>query len=255
VDADSEVLHARPANAKGRLLILGSRLAFDGARRQVSDELGVVLHLTPKAFDLLSLLVEQSPRVVPKAELHERLWPGTFVTDAALSSLVKELRRVLGDRDPVAPLIRTAHGIGYALAGSVEVRQAPLDGQHWLVGEDRRHFLHLGTNVIGRDPGADIWLNDATVSRRHARILVESSSVLIEDLQSKNGTSVGEARVERPTPLHDGDIVGVGSLRLIYRCEGDDTSTAAVLPSRSAATDASTDVRASVAGQDRDRSG
>ena len=59
-----------------------------------------VVHLTAKAFDLLALLVDEAPRVVRKAELHERLWPGTFVSEAALGALVKELRRALEDRDP-----------------------------------------------------------------------------------------------------------------------------------------------------------
>ena len=53
------------------------------------------LHLTPKAFDLLSLLIDAAPRVVPKSELHQRLWPSGVVTDATLVGLVKEIRRVL----------------------------------------------------------------------------------------------------------------------------------------------------------------
>jgi DNA-binding winged helix-turn-helix (wHTH) protein len=88
--------------------------SFDPTTRQVqrgTDD----IHLTPKAFDLLTLLVVEAPRVVSKAEAHERLWPGTFVSDATLLSLVKELRRALGDRDESAPIIRTAHGVGYAL--------------------------------------------------------------------------------------------------------------------------------------------
>jgi DNA-binding winged helix-turn-helix (wHTH) protein len=81
---------------------------LDSARRQLRRN-GSVVHLTPKAFDLLAMLVAEAPRVVPKAELHERLWPGTFVTDATLVGLVKEVRRALDDRDPAAPLVRTAH--------------------------------------------------------------------------------------------------------------------------------------------------
>ena len=55
------------------------------------------IHLTPKGFDLLALLVSEAPRVVPKAELHQRMWPGTFVSDATLVGLVKEVRRALHD--------------------------------------------------------------------------------------------------------------------------------------------------------------
>ena len=81
---------------------------LDADRRQLTCE-GADVHLTPKAFDLLALLVNEAPRVVRKAELHERLWPGTFVSDATLVGLVKELRRALDDRDSSAPILRTAH--------------------------------------------------------------------------------------------------------------------------------------------------
>jgi DNA-binding winged helix-turn-helix (wHTH) protein len=73
--------------------------ALDSDRRQLTRR-GDDIHLTPKAFDLLVLLADQAPRVVRKSVLHERLWPGTFVSDATLVGLVKELRRALDDRDP-----------------------------------------------------------------------------------------------------------------------------------------------------------
>jgi DNA-binding winged helix-turn-helix (wHTH) protein len=92
---------------------------LDSDRRQVMRGEAVV-HLTAKAFDLLLLLVDEAPRVVRKAELHQRLWPDTFVSDAALGALVKELRRALDDRDPRTPIIRTAHGVGYACAAHIE---------------------------------------------------------------------------------------------------------------------------------------
>ena len=57
---------------------------LDPQRRQLSRE-GQVQHLTPKAFDLLWLLVEASPRVVPKSEIHQALWPAGVVTDATLA--------------------------------------------------------------------------------------------------------------------------------------------------------------------------
>jgi hypothetical protein len=102
-------------------------LALDVVARQVSSG-QVALHLTPKAFELLALLVREAPRVVPKAELHQELWRETFVSDAALASLVKELRRELRERGRAADLIRTVHGVGYALAAA-EPREAIGPGQ------------------------------------------------------------------------------------------------------------------------------
>jgi DNA-binding winged helix-turn-helix (wHTH) protein len=63
---------------------------LDSDRRQVFRD-GTVAHLTPKAFELLTSLVTAAQRVVSKRELHDRLWPGTFVSDATLAGLVKEL--------------------------------------------------------------------------------------------------------------------------------------------------------------------
>jgi DNA-binding winged helix-turn-helix (wHTH) protein len=86
---------------------------FDSVRRRLSRA-GEEVHLTPKAFDLLALLIEAAPRVVPKAEFHRHLWPNGVVSDATLAGLVKELRRALAGHEPGASFIRTAHRVGYA---------------------------------------------------------------------------------------------------------------------------------------------
>jgi TolB-like protein/DNA-binding winged helix-turn-helix (wHTH) protein len=94
---------------------------FDSALRLVTCG-GREIHLTPKAFDLLALLLTEAGRVVTKQELHERLWPDTFVADATLIGLVKTLRRKLDDRDARAPIIRTTHGVGYAFVAPIDPR-------------------------------------------------------------------------------------------------------------------------------------
>jgi DNA-binding winged helix-turn-helix (wHTH) protein len=175
------------------------------------------LHLTPKAFDLLSLLVDSAPRVVPKSELHQRLWPVGVVTDATLVGLVKEIRRVLEDTDPQQPLIRTAHRIGYAFDAPVtRAPQAPRLS-HWLIVGERRIALTEGENIIGRDPDVNVWLDFATVSRRHARLLVTSTGTLLEDLASKNGTSVDGIRITASQPLRNGQQFSCGHLDVTYR--------------------------------------
>jgi DNA-binding winged helix-turn-helix (wHTH) protein len=193
-------------------------MTLDVVARRISCD-GVPLHLTPKAFDLLALLVREAPRVVPKAELHRALWPGTFVSDAALASLVKEVRRELRDRGQPASLIRTVHGIGHALGTAVEA--VPAAGQggapHWVEADGRRIQLVAGENVVGRDPAARVWLDFASVSRRHASIFVDAEGALLEDLGSKNGTTVGAETIACRVRLRDGDLVRVGSVRLVYR--------------------------------------
>ena len=71
---------------------------LDGGQRQLRRD-GREIHLTPKAFDLLGLLIEHAPQVVPKAELHRAMWPTSVVSDATLVGLIKELRRALDDRN------------------------------------------------------------------------------------------------------------------------------------------------------------
>lgn len=178
------------------------------------------LHLSPKAFDLLCLLLDQRPKVLEKADLHAQIWPDTHVVDGSLNVLIGEIRRALGDdaRDPL--FIRTAHGVGYAFCGEATApspaaaRQAAL--RCWLTQDDRTFRLTEGENIVGRDPECSVWLNSTGVSRRHARILVDSRSgrLVLEDLGSKNGTLLGDAAVEGRTALSHGDRVVFGSEEL-----------------------------------------
>ena len=185
-------------------------------RRLLRDD--VELHLTPKAFDLLALLVQQAPRVVPKPELHERLWPGTFVSDATLVGLVKEVRRVLGADGQPSPLVRTAHRVGYGFSGDVKkaTQSATTLATQWVVVGSRRIPLSEGENLIGRDPTATVWLDVAGVSRRHACIRVTAGSTTLEDLESKNGTRLGDRIVTGPTPLHNEDRIDLGRVQLVF---------------------------------------
>jgi DNA-binding winged helix-turn-helix (wHTH) protein len=201
---------------------------LDSDRRQVTHD-GEEVHLTPKAFDLLSLLVAEAPRVVRKSELHDRLWPGTFVSDATLVGLVKELRRALGDHGGKTPIIRTAHGVGYAFAASCERTGSSSPSiSRWIVSGGRRIVLHDGENFIGRDPASEIWLDVPGVSRRHARMVVGLDGVVLEDLGSKNGTSVGGKSIDGRVALHDGDRIQVGPILIIYHASATGISTETV---------------------------
>jgi DNA-binding winged helix-turn-helix (wHTH) protein len=196
-------------------------------RRLVGDD-GEV-HLTPKAFDLLVLLIEESPRVVRKPELHERLWPGTFVSDATLVGLVKELRRALGDRDSRSPIIRTAHRVGYAFGGQLQrtTSRGP-SVSRWVVVGSRRVPLTEGDNLIGRDPASTVCLDATGVSRRHARIVIGDNGAMLEDLGSKNGTSLADRSLTGKAALHDGDRIQVGPILLVFHASASGLSTETV---------------------------
>lgn len=77
------------------------------------------LALRPKAFDLLTCLVRERARVVPRAELVASVWGHTAVGPGSLSGLVNELRQVLGDDATDGRLIRTVHARGYQFVGVV----------------------------------------------------------------------------------------------------------------------------------------
>ena len=176
--------------------------------------------LSPKAFDLLRILVADRPKAISKSDLQERLWPATFVVEKNLANLVSEIRDALGD-DPSRPrFIRTVHRFGYAFRETLPSPEAGSRGSDvcflvkWVGG---RLTLDERVHVIGRDPDAEIFLNSPGVSRRHALITISAGRATIEDLGSKNGTFVGAQRVDGARSLRDGDIIGVGSVKLTLR--------------------------------------
>jgi DNA-binding winged helix-turn-helix (wHTH) protein len=85
---------------------------FDPAARQLTQNQRPV-HITRKAVDLLVLLTSRSPQAVSKKEIHEHLWPHTFVSDMSLTTLVYELRACLGESARRQRHVRTVHGYGY----------------------------------------------------------------------------------------------------------------------------------------------
>ena len=192
-------------------------------RRQLLRNGGDV-HLTPKAFDLLALLIARRPAVVAKADIHKQLWPDTFVSDATLVGLVKELRRALDDHE--GDFIRTAHRVGYAFAASDEREpDRTSTTRFWLIAGTRRFALQDGANVIGRDPDTDVMLDVAGVSRRHAQIVVSADTATIEDLGSKNGTLVGDRPVRGRIELRNADRIQLATELLIFQVSGRGGST------------------------------
>jgi serine phosphatase RsbU (regulator of sigma subunit) len=73
-----------------------------------------------------------------------------------------------------------------------------------------------GEAVVGRSAVADLVIADASISRRHARLVHRDRRCRIEDLGSANGTRINGKPVLRPTTLGDGDTVELGVVRLIY---------------------------------------
>lgn len=85
------------------------------------------------------------------------------------------------------------------------VQRGPSAGARFLLDADR--------TVAGRSPDADIFLDDVTVSRKHAEFLREGDDFLVRDVGSLNGTYVNRDRIERAV-LQPGDEVQIGKFRM-----------------------------------------
>ena len=179
--------------------------------------------LSPKAFQLLELLLDRRPEAVAKSELLERLWPETFVSDASLHNLVAEIRA--GGRDTSEPSpIRLR--VPWRCAG----RRPPSTLPEGRRGPASRLEERRVAAVRRSEPGGPRSRlrrphRFGTLSRRHARIVVTGREAAVEDLGSKNGTLVNGQRVVEPVVLKDSDEIEVGSLTMTYRIMDSGSST------------------------------
>ena len=198
--------------------ILFGEFVFDGGSRQLlhgSEE----VHLGPKSFTLLELLLSQRPRAVSKSHVRDAVWPRTFVTESNLTSLLTELRTALGDDARHPRFIRTVRGFGYSFCGEVmEMEGSPIpEALHRLFWGCQELPLRRGENVLGRGPEATLYVDASSVSRRHALIHVSGAEALLEDTGSKNGTFLRGKRLTELALLKDGDEIRLGSIRMTYR--------------------------------------
>jgi TolB-like protein/Tfp pilus assembly protein PilF len=83
------------------------------------EKTGQTRTLTPRAFDVLIFLMERRGRAVEKQELFEQIWKGVFVTDNALTRLIKEIRRAIGDDADAPRYIETVPKRGYRFIAEV----------------------------------------------------------------------------------------------------------------------------------------
>ena len=189
-------------------------------RRLLRD--GEEIHLSPKALQLLLLLVENRNRAMSRADLQKALWPTTFVLDTNLASLIKEIRRALDDTAETPRFVRTVHRFGYWFIGEIGDGQPSRHSgepavRFWLIWAGGQIRVDAGDHILGRAPDVSVWIDAAGVSRHHARLVIAGEDVTIEDLGSKNGTFVGDEPVTSPRPLIDGDQIRLGPVVVTFR--------------------------------------
>ena len=89
---------------------------------------GQAVALEPQVFDVLVHLVTHRDRVVTKEELLDEVWGDRFVSESALTSRIKDVRRALGDDGRRQEVVRTVHGRGYRFVAPVTVVEAAATG-------------------------------------------------------------------------------------------------------------------------------
>lgn len=203
-----------PAGAGVRLRI--GDLTFDGGRRLVTRGT-VPVHLSPRAFQLLELLLSRRPDAVRREEIARLLWPGDPAATAHLLPAVCELRRALHEPARAGGFIRTVPGYGYAFDGAAGAASpsGAGPGLHLLVRGRQAIALAPGVNVLGREATAAVRLVHPSVCRTHARITVDGDRAELEDVGG--GTACRGEPVREPVLLFDGDELRVGEVALVYR--------------------------------------
>jgi len=91
------------------------------------------------------------------------------------------------------------------------VKRGPNAGSRFLLDKD--------VTTVGRHPESDIFLDDVTVSRRHAEFQRHDGGFSVRDVGSLNGTYLNRERIEE-SPLAGGDEVQIGKFRLVYFTSG-----------------------------------
>lgn len=170
------------------VLVLANVFELDNELFELRRD-GSGIPLEPQAFDVLVYLVAHRDRVVPKEELMDRVWGGRFVTEAAVTSRIKQVRRALGDDGQGQRVIRTVRGRGYRFVAGVKdekgngradvsVAPAARHDEARSVRYTTSDGLHIAHQVTGGG-ATDIVLISGFVSHldldwedpRHARFL------------------------------------------------------------------------------------
>jgi DNA-binding winged helix-turn-helix (wHTH) protein len=136
------------ALGRGPMSLSFGDFKLDQERRQLLRS-GRPVPLEPKAYELLSLLVERRPRALSRAQIRDVVWPGVFISESTLNQAVNSIRRALDDDARQPRFLRTARGFGYAFCD--EARDST-DGQLGTGPTARELESSPPTRVFARSP-------------------------------------------------------------------------------------------------------
>jgi TolB-like protein/DNA-binding winged helix-turn-helix (wHTH) protein/Tfp pilus assembly protein PilF len=175
---------------------------------------GEALRLTPKAFDLLLVLVEESGRTVEKDELLERVWAGTIVEENNLNQNITALRKLLGDSRQESQYIATIPGLGYRFVAEVrkeEFTQSRKDAKE-VRTRPSRVFRYAVLILVPLVLAAIAY---AWYTREKPRPAI--SSLMVLPLENLSGDPVEEYFADGMTDALIGDLAQLGGLHVISR--------------------------------------
>jgi DNA-binding winged helix-turn-helix (wHTH) protein len=196
---------------------------LDPSKRRLLRD-GETLRLTPKAFDLLLVLVEENGRTVEKDELLERVWAGTIVEQNNLNQNITALRKLLGDSRQESQYIATIPGVGYRFVAEVRKeeftqRRKEEDAKDAkvapMVPEIRglnRLFRYALLVIV---PLVLVVIAYAWYTREKPRPAV--SSIMVLPLENLSGDPAEEYFADGMTDALIGDLAQIGGLHVISR--------------------------------------
>ncbi len=178
---------------------------------------GVRVPVEPQVFEVLAYLVNHRDRVVPKEELMDKVWGGRFVSETAVTSRIKPVRRAIGDNGQAQRLIRTVYGRGYRFVGPAREAARTPATRHEPVNYAVSDGLQIAYQVTGRGD-RDIVLVAGFVSHleldwadpRHAGFLDRLGSVGRLIRFDKRGTGMSDRPIDLPdTETRMRDVLAV----------------------------------------------
>lgn len=192
---------------------------LDPLKRRLSRD-GETLRLTPKAFDLLLVLVEEQGKTVEKDQLLERVWAGTIVEENNLNQNITALRKLLGDSRQESQFIATIPGVGYRFVA--EVKRVELAQNRPEAKADLTPSLHVARPrplvryvVLILVPLVVVAIAYAWYRREKPRPAI--SSIMVLPLENLSGDPAEEYFADGMTDALIGDLAQIGGLHVISR--------------------------------------
>jgi DNA-binding winged helix-turn-helix (wHTH) protein len=199
---------------------------------------GKPIKLEKIPMEVLILLVQGAGGLIERGPMQVALWGAdVFVErDSAINTAVRKVRRALGDDADEPRFVETVVGKGYRFIMPVERvspespasrpsldasapssdRQGRAFPRYCMMRGRQEFILDAGENLVGRDASARVYIDHPSVSRRHARISIGAGAAMLEDLTSRNGTFVDGRRLDAPTEIRHGALIGFGPITLTF---------------------------------------